>query len=275
MGLELKPSHHLFLLCALALCAPCAFAHDTWVETNTNVYRVGDVTHVDLKLGNHGNDHRDFKLASKLDPSATKFEVVAPDGKRFDLKTDLMDMGMAPKEGYWSATFTGSKAGIYCVLASSDNVVSYAPERSIKSAKTFFMESKSLDRVSPNVKGYSTRDGFPLELVPESSPIAPMGVGEPLALRLYFQGKPLANTKISFIPEGATLKEGFDGRYEAMTNQNGRATFIPKEAKRYLAVAHVYTKENGADANGKHYDTTKYSATLCVYVPAICPCCGE
>jgi len=265
----------LILLAALAIAAPRAFAHDTWVETNTSVYRVGDVTHVDLKLGNHGNDHRDFKLASKLDPATTKFEVVAPDGKRFDLNSDLIDTGMAPKEGYWTSTFTGSKAGIYCVLASSDDVVFYAPERSIKSAKTFFMESKSLDHVPPDVAGYKTRYGFPLELVPESSPIAPMGVGEPLTLRLYFKGKPLANTKISFIPEGVSLKEGFDARYEAMTNANGRATFTPREAKRYLAVAHVETKENGADASGKKYDSTKYSATLCVYVPAICPCCGE
>jgi len=264
----------LLALAFFGLSVP-VFAHDTWVETNTSVYRVGDVTHVDLKLGNHGNDHRDFKLASKLDPATTNFQVVAPDGKRFDLKSDLIDTGMAPKEGYWTSTFTGSKAGIYCALASSDEVVFYAPERSIKSAKTFFMESKSLDRVPPDVAGFQTRYGFPLELVPESSPIAPMGVGEPLKLRLYFKRKPLANTRISFIPEGVSLREGFDARYEAMTGADGSATFTPKEAKRYLAVAHVYTKENGADAGGKKYDSTKYSATLCVYVPAICPCCGE
>ena len=33
-------------------------------------------------LGNHGNDHRDFKLASKLPADAVQaFVVVGPDGK--------------------------------------------------------------------------------------------------------------------------------------------------------------------------------------------------
>jgi len=45
--------------------ARTALAHDTWVQTNTNLIRSGDAVHVDLMLGNHGNDHRDFKLASK------------------------------------------------------------------------------------------------------------------------------------------------------------------------------------------------------------------
>lgn len=47
-------------------------AHDTWVETNTSVVRTGDVVHVDLKLGNHGNEHRDFKLASKISLDITR-----------------------------------------------------------------------------------------------------------------------------------------------------------------------------------------------------------
>lgn len=263
------------IISTLLLLGAPALAHDTWVETNTSIYRVGDVTHIDLKLGNHGNEHRDFKLASKLDPGKTKFEVVAPGGQRFDLKPNLIDVGAAPKEGYWTTTFAGNKAGVYTVLASSDDVADYAPVRAVKSAKTFFLEAKSLDHPPVDAPGYSTRFGFPLELVPQSSPIAPFGVGEPFTVRLMFKGKPLSKTKVSFIPEGATLKEGFDARFEAMTNVNGRATFTPKEAKRYLVVAHLSTQENGADASGAKYDSTKYSATLCLYVPAICPCCGE
>src|SRR6185436_2774462 len=63
----LAMSRNLFTIAAAFLAAP-AFAHDTWVQTNTNVVRTGDAVHVDLMLGNHGNDHRDFKLASKLAP---------------------------------------------------------------------------------------------------------------------------------------------------------------------------------------------------------------
>jgi uncharacterized GH25 family protein len=264
----------LFAAALLVSMSGVASAHDSWVETNTNVYRVGDGAHIDLKLGNHGNEHRDFKMASKLGLEGCKIEVVAPGGQRFDLKSSLIDTGYSPKEGYWTTTFAGDKAGLYTVFQTSDNVVSYAPERSIKCAKTFFLMSKSLDRVPAEVPGFDRKLGSGLELVPESNPITPMGPGLPIKLRLYFKGKPIANTKISFIPEGQTLKGAFDARYEAKTNVNGRASFTPTEGNRYLAVAHFETKEKGQNAAGEKYDFTKYSATLSLYVPQICPCCG-
>lgn len=60
-----------------------AMAHDTWVEVNPTEVRIGQVVHVDLKLGNHGNDHRDFKLASKitLEPCTL---AVDEKGEKFD-----------------------------------------------------------------------------------------------------------------------------------------------------------------------------------------------
>ncbi|RYX84032.1 DUF4198 domain-containing protein [bacterium] len=263
-----------FLALALFGLSVPVFAHDTWVETNTPLYRVGDVAHIDLKLGNHGNNHRDFKLASKVALDGVKMEVVAPDGKRYDLKSSLTDTGYTPKEGFWTGGFTNAAPGLYCVHQTLDAVMTYAPERAIKSAKTYFMASKSLDRVPMAAPGFDKRLGDALEIVPENNPIAPIGAGMPLKLRLYFQGKPLAKTKISFIPEGETLRGDFDSRYEAITNINGRVTFTPTEAKRYLAVAHVETKEAGQNKAGEKYTFTQYGATLTVYIPAICPCCG-
>lgn len=81
------------------LLAATASAHDTWVQTNTNIVRVGDNVHIDLMLGNHGNDHRDFKLASKIDLEGCTLTVFSPDGKRYDVKDRLVDVGYAPKEG--------------------------------------------------------------------------------------------------------------------------------------------------------------------------------
>src|SRR5688572_24167831 len=100
----------VFTLVVVFACGSAA-AHDTWVETNTALVRVGDRVDVDLKLGNHGNNHRDFKLAGKQSLDGLALEVVAPSGKRFDLKPDLADLGYAPKEGYWSASLTTSEAG--------------------------------------------------------------------------------------------------------------------------------------------------------------------
>src|SRR6516162_4130665 len=82
-------------------------AHDPWVQTNTNVVRPGDNVHIDLLLGNHGNGHRDFKLAGKADLAAATLTVLAPDGKRYDLKDRLADTGYTPTEGFWTARFAG------------------------------------------------------------------------------------------------------------------------------------------------------------------------
>jgi hypothetical protein len=86
-----------------------------------------------------------------------------------------------------------------------------------------------------------------------------------------YKGKPLANGRVSFIPRGATLTEGFDSQYERMTDADGRASFTPKLGDVYLVVAHHVEP---AEA-GPNHEGTKYSATLTVIVPQICPCCGE
>lgn len=262
----------LSLLAVVTLLAvPTALAHDTWVQTNTNVVRVGDAVHVDLLLGNHGNNHRDFKVAGKAKLDGNTIEVIAPDGTRHDLRPDLKDTGLSPDEGGWTASYRPSAAGLHVVAQASDRVVSYAPTRSIKSGKTFFVATASMDKVPMDNPGHDRVLGHALELVPQSSPVTPMGPGTPLKVRLLHKGQPLAGATVSFIPRGRALAEGFDSKYERTTDAAGEATFEPAEANYYLIVAH---HENPAE-RGEGYDATKYSATLALYVPAICPCCGE
>jgi uncharacterized GH25 family protein len=256
----------LFAGLALLL-APAARAHDTWVQTNTNVFRPGDCVHVDLMLGNHGNGHRDFKLAGKADRAASTLVVVAPDGKRSDLKDKLADMGCHATDGYWTARFAGKRPGLYLVAHTYDKVVSYAPVRSVKSAKTFFVVSRSLDRVPAKTPGFDKPLGHPLELVPEVNPVVPMGPGQAIKVRLLYKGKPLAGARVSFIPRGETLREGFDKRYERTTDAQGRASFTPAAGNLYLVVAHRQEPKE----KGKNYKLTKYSATLTVYVPQVGP----
>lgn len=263
----------VFLAITSLICALPAAAHDTWVQTNTNVVRVGDAVHIDLLLGNHGNDHRDFKMASKIDPEDCVLRLIMPDGRKFDLKDRLADLGYAPKEGYWSAKFVGAQSGLYLVEHTLDRVVNHGrPVRSIKSAKTCFVLSPTLDRVSENNPGFDRILGHSLELVPESNPVTPMGPEQPITVRLYYKGKPLADERVSFIPRGEELKEGFDKRYERKTDSQGLASFTPKTGNYYLVVAHVSAPEEKA----LEYDRTHDSATLTVFVPEICPCCrGE
>lgn len=253
------------------LAATLAFAHDTWVQPNTNIVRVGDAIYLNLMLGNHGNGHRDFKLAGKPSLEDSTFQVIDPDGKVYDLKSTLTDQGYAPKEGFWATQFVPGKPGLYMVSQTSDKVVDYAPVRSVHSAKSFFLASTNLDHVSMFTKGFDRVLGNPLELVPQAHPITPMGPGVPMKVQLLYKGKPLADTAVSFIPRGTKLKEGFDPDYDRKTDDKGMATFEPKEANYYLIVAH----HEDPNEKGKGYDATKYSATLTIFVPAICPCCGE
>ena len=249
-----------------------ARAHDTWVQTNTNVVRTGDVVFIDLLLGNHGNDHRDFKLAGKADPAASTLEVLGPRDLKYDLKERLADNGYAPNEGFWSARFVATEPGLYLVAHTFDKVVSYAPTRAIKSAKTYFVVSPTLDRVQAGDAKSPLVDeplGHPLEIVARSHPVTPMGPGTPIKLQVLYQGRPLADARVSFIPRGETLSEEFDERYERRTDAAGLASFTPREGNHYLAIVHHLDPT----VSGPGYESTKYSAALAVYVPQICPCC--
>ena len=262
--------NHIFLqiICCI-LCPSVVLSHDTWLETNTNVVRTGDAVYVSLKLGNHGNNHRDFKQASKVALEACSLQVIDPDGKSYDLRDRLVDTGYTPTEGYWRAKFTGVQPGMWTFVHQYDAVVHYAPVRSVKSAKTFFVVSKSLDNVDEDNPGFNTVFGHSLELIPISNPVTPMGPGQSMQVRLLFNGSPMTNSTVSFIPQGATLKEGFDSTYERTTDENGEASFTPKSGNVYLIVAH----HRAQNESGENYESTKYSATLTVFVPEICPCC--
>lgn len=257
------------LVLLLAIVTSQAVAHDTWVETNTNLVRTGDAIYIDLKLGNHGNEHRDFKIAGKVNIMESTLKLAMPNGKTFDLKPELVDTGYAPKEGYWSAKFSTSEPGLYLVEHTLDQVVTYAPTRSVKSAKTFFLVSNSLDQVPRNQIGFDRVLGHPLELVPTTNPVVPMGPGQAIQVRLLFEGRPLVGSTVSFIPRGHNLMEGFDSEFERNTDEHGLVSFAPRTGNVYLVVAH-----HQEPRSGESYTSTKFAATLTVFVPEICPCCG-
>lgn len=257
---------------ALLILPTVGVAHDTWVQTNTNLIRVRDAVHIDLMLGNHGNEHRDFKLASKIDLAGCSLKVHSPQGKSYDLKDQLSDLGYTPKEGFWSTKFGATEPGLYTIEHAADRVVNHGkPVRSVRSAKAFFVVSASLDKVPMKNPGFEKPLGHALELVPVNNPVTPMGPGEAIQVRLLFKGKPLANERVSFIPRGQTLVKDFDEQFERRTDTEGLTSFTPTEGNYYLVVAH----RDAPDEKSAEYDSTKYTATLTVLVPDVCPCCGE
>ncbi len=262
------------LMIALLACVGCGFAlaHDTWVQPNTNLIRTGDAIHIDLMLGNHGNEHRDFKLASKLSADQIQsFDVFAPDGKKYDLKPSLIDLGYAPKEGFHTAKFVPGAPGIYIAAQTFDKVVNHGkPIRAVRSAKTLFGVSDSLDKLPKEMPGFDKRLGHRIELVPTTNPVLEAGPGKAIRVQLLFDGKPLEGVKVSFIPRGATLKEGTDADHERTTDKDGNATFTPKTGTFYLITARQ-TK----DEKGEGYESTNYTATLTLFIPEKCPCCAD
>lgn len=260
-----------YLPLGLLLLVSTASAHDTWVETNTNLIRCGDAIYIDLKLGNHGNDHRDFKLASKLTLDGATLAVITPDGRPYDLRERLVDVGYAPGEGYWTAKLVATQPGLYLVAHTFDKVMHYAPVRAVKSAKTIFAASPTLDQVQFDQTGFDRVLGHPLELVPTVNPVAPMGPGKEIGVRVLYRGKPLPQARVSFIPRGVALSEEFDPVYERQADENGQASFTPNTGNVYLVVVHHAEPQEA----GPNYTSTKYSATLTVFVPELCPCCSQ
>ncbi len=253
----------------LAAAATAARAHDTWLQVAPRLVRPDDVVHVDLFLGNHGNEHRDFKVAGKLGSlEGVTVGVIGPDGRTTDIVPDMVDVGYAPKEGFWSARFVPAATGLHCAAHYREGVRHGA--MGFKGGKTYFLVAESLDAATKPTGGLPAPVGHPLELVLESDPVLGSGPGRQIAVRLLFKGQPLADQVVSFIPRGATLAEGFDAAYERRTDAAGRCSFTPKEGNLFLVVSHVEREEKG-----EGYDKAAYATTLLLDVPQRCTCCVE
>ena len=234
-------------------------AHDTWVESGTFQTRTGEYVYVDLRLGNHGNNHRDFKLASKITLAPCELSILGPDGLRSDVKSKLVDTGSAEKEGYWTTRFVAKEPGVYEVLHKLDTL--HGKTRAIKSSKTYFVAG---DVKSSPLRGQENIRplGLGLEFILET-PVDQLAAGTPIRLRLLRSGKPVSGALVSFIPRGVTLSEGQDSTYEHKTDAEGRVAFTPSEGNLILAVAHQVAE----DEKGEGYDKSHYGATIVLPVP--------
>lgn len=241
----------LFLLATLPL-----HAHDTWVQLNTANTPAKQSIYADLMLGNHGNNHRDFLLASKIPLENTTLTLLAPDRSTTDLKPSLIDRGLDPKEGFWTSRVTPSANGLYCVIHTYDAVVTYAPKRSRKFAKAFF---RAGDESSSS---FSTPIGHALEIIPLVDPTQ-LSAGDKLKAKVLLNGQPMKDVVISCIPQGTELTEDFDPAHEARTDGEGQAELPLPEANHYLVVVHHKAPEEKAD---NYSAGTEYAATLTLLV---------
>jgi hypothetical protein len=265
---------YVLVVLIAALIPATTHAHDTWLQASPALVRSDDVVHVDLFLGNHGNDHRDFKVAGKVGSlDGVTLEVIGPDGRKTDLVPDMVDLGYAPKEGFWSGRFVPAVAGLHCASHFRQGI--RHGSMGFKGGKTFFLVAESLDKPAkppgPLPAPLPGPLGHPLEFVLETHPVIGCGPGRPITVQLLFKGKPLADQVVSFIPRGATLAAGFDPEFERKTDAAGRCSYTPKEGNFVLVVTHLVKPEE----QGEGYEKTAYAATLVINVPERCACCEE
>lgn len=248
---------------AFALICSTAFAHDTWVESGSLAVRKGEYVYVDLRLGNHGNNHRDFKLASKITLAPCELSISRPDGSVEDLKSKLVDTGSAEKEGYWTTRYVAKQSGVYEVLHKLDTL--HGKIRAIKSSKTYFVATDlNATAAAVSIAGQENikPHGLGLEMVLET-PLDQLAAGSAVRVRLLRNGKPVSDHLVSFIPRGVTLSEGMDSTYEHKTDSSGLVEFTPSEGNLILAVAHFVAD----DEKGEAFEKTHYGATLVLPVP--------
>jgi uncharacterized GH25 family protein len=261
---------HLVAVLITAMIPASSHAHDTWLQVSANTVRSDDVVHVDLFLGNHGNDHRDFKIAGKVGSlDEVQLAMIGPDGRKTDLVPDMVDLGYAPKEGFWSGRFVPAAEGLYCASHFRQGVRHGA--MGFKGGKTFFLVSEMLGKPAMPPGPLPGPLGHPLEFVLETHPVIGCGPGKPITVQLLFKGKPLADQVVSFIPRGTTLAAGFDPEFERKTDVEGRCSYTPKEGNFVLVVTHLVKPEE----KGEGYEKTAYAATLVLNVPQRCACCEE
>ena len=76
-----------------------------------------------------------------------------------------------------------------------------------------------------------------------------MGPGMAIKVKVLFKGKPDAGERVSFIPRGITLADGFDTNYERKTDEQGVAVWVRVgldgvfEARRPKAGVHEHAPE--------------------------------
>jgi uncharacterized GH25 family protein len=235
-----------------------AQAHDIWIEASQAVCNVGQTIKLSLMLGNHGNNHRDFALRDRLPAGKQELLLLTPDQAQIDLTKSLTETVLEPKKSYWSTDFTASKPGAYQLVSKFDQVMSYAPVRDIKCAKSFFLvkggSAKAAKRATRNVGPV----GAPFELVPLTNPFETATVGSAFKVQLLYKGEPLGNALVSFIPKDVVLKPELDPAYEFKTDASGIASKVFDRAGQWLIVAHF--KDSGSKGAG--YESIGYSATI-------------
>lgn len=245
---QIRILRRLALTAALACATPCA-AHDFWLQPAQFWAPPQATTPLTLQVG-----HGPFRQRSPL-PLAriTRFEALAPDGARVDLRGRLHP-GAPREDGDLRLAAPGAHV---LVLETDDRAQSHLPairyndylraegltpalEQRARTHRTeadgsesYGRRAKALVQVGPPGRGPQaqvTRPlGLTLEIVPEKSPYA-LPRPSALPVRVIYEGRPLAGALVKL-----TNLEHDEAPLETrLTDRAGRATFTMPGSGQWL-----------------------------------------
>lgn len=246
------------LALSLLMSGSLAYAHDTWVEAGPLSVRAGEYVYVNLMLGNHGNQHRDFRLASKITLAPCSLHVFGPDAEADDIKPAIIDMGSAEKEGFWTARYEPQASGVHEVVHTLDT--HHGTIRAVKSAKTYFVVEPSGRRLQQST--LPAAHGYGLELLLHTE-VVELAAGTEVRLQVLRSGQALPDARVTFVPRGTVLAADFDEQHERTSDADGFVSYVPAAGNVYLAIVHAVA----ADESGEGYDKTHYSAAMVLPIP--------
>ncbi|RJX39459.1 DUF4198 domain-containing protein [Paenibacillus pinisoli] len=237
------------------------FAHDGWSQTNSPIVAPGQVSYVELMLGNHSNEHKSYRIAGQWSTDTSKVFVTTPGGVKSDITGTRFYTGEAATEtepavnNYFVASFKSNTPGAYIVSVEGDSIFKHGGtgSRTLRSAKSFVAVSDIpvIDRVKA-LQGFSKQvSPDRAELIPLFNPAA-VTAGEEVSIQLLLKGEPLADTNVDIIRRSNSEPT------ELVTDKDGKIAFKAGAADYYLVRAKPATKE----AKDGEYDQTSYEATM-------------
>ncbi|WP_245583863.1 DUF4198 domain-containing protein [Paenibacillus terrigena] len=245
----------------LAAAAVPVSAHDGWSQTNAPVVAAGEVSYVDLMLGNHTNEHASYRVAGKWSTDTTKVYVTTPAGKKADITSTIFYTGEEKEDANaginndYITKFSASAPGAYIISAEGDSLFKNGEvsSRTLRSAKSFVAVADiPLAQRVQSLKGFQahvTPDRA--ELVPAFNP-ASVKPNQEVQIQLFLKDKPLANTDVSIIQRSTSDSQ------KLKSDSNGMITFKTGAADYYLVRAKPSTDEK---VEGQ-YSSVNYEATM-------------
>lgn len=219
-----------FAMLGLLLSAAGLRAHDFWIEPSTFRPQPGAKVGVRLRVGEHLRGDPVPRNPERIE----RFAAIGPSGEAEVAGvpgSDPAGWASPASSGLHWIVYDSNHARLEQTAAKFDSYLGEEGLERIRELRKgagegpvkeiYSRYAKSLLKVGDGSEsGYDKILGLELELVPEKNPYA-LKPGEPLPVRLLYQGKPLAGALVMALPGGSSVRSDADGRAELRLDRPG------------------------------------------------------